>query len=68
MMSEPVVTPAIAVNIAPAVLPEITLPSTASIPGQKFGDMNMTGKVVFCLKFCCFLASFGFAFPTLLND
>ena len=63
-MSEPVIASA----ITPVVLPEITLPSTASIPGQKFGDMDIMQKIVFCLKFCCFLVSFGFAFPTLLND
>jgi hypothetical protein len=68
MMSEPVITPAIAVSVPPAVMSGIPLPSTASTPGQTFGDMTIAQKIVFCMKFCCFLVSFGFAFPTLLND
>ena len=45
-------------------MPDVTLPST----GQRFWDMTFTGKIVFCLKFCLFLATFGYAFPTLLSD
>ncbi|HEV7803858.1 MAG TPA: hypothetical protein VGP15_22485 [Burkholderiales bacterium] len=38
---------------------------TASI---KFVAMTVTQKLAFCVKFCLFLASFGFAFPTLISD
>ena len=37
-------------------------------PEQKFNEMGIGGKLVFCVKLCLFLVSFGFAFPTLLSD
>lgn len=37
-------------------------------PSLKFAEMTMSQKMVFSVKFCLFLASFGFAFPTLLSD
>ena len=37
-------------------------------PATKFGEMTTNGKLVFAAKLCLFLASFGYAFPTLLSD
>jgi hypothetical protein len=34
----------------------------------KFKDMGIGQKIVFIAKFIIFVASFGFAFPLLLND
>ena len=43
-------------------------PNTAAAPSPKFKDMSIGGKIVFIGKFIIFVCSFGFAFPTLLND
>lgn len=37
-------------------------------PGKKFKQMSIVEKIIFMGKLCLFLASFGFAFPTLLSD
>ena len=37
-------------------------------PSTKWKDMTIGNKIVFIAKFIVFLCSFGFAFPTLLND
>ena len=37
-------------------------------PGEKFNEMGIGEKLFFGIKLCFFLASFGFAFPTLLSD
>lgn len=37
-------------------------------PGKKFNEMGIGEKLGFMVKLCLFLASFGFAFPTLLSD
>ena len=37
-------------------------------PSLKFIEMSIGGKMLFVVKLCLFIASFGFAFPTLLND
>lgn len=36
--------------------------------GRKWKDMSAGQKLAFVGKLCVFLISFGFAFPTLLND
>jgi hypothetical protein len=41
---------------------------SAVVASPKFVDMSIGGKIVFIGKFIIFLCSFGFAFPTLLND
>ena len=43
-------------------------PDTAAGSSLKFKDMSIVGKIVFVGKLVIFLCSFGFAFPTLLND
>jgi hypothetical protein len=35
---------------------------------KKFNQMGIVEKIVFVGKFIIFVASFGFAFPLLLND
>ena len=35
---------------------------------QKFSEMSLVGKLVHIGKVILFLASFGFAFPTLFSD
>ncbi|MEN3352107.1 MAG: hypothetical protein V7640_265 [Betaproteobacteria bacterium] len=40
----------------------------ASVQSKKWKNMPVTEKVAFIGKLCIFLISFGFAFPTLLND
>lgn len=35
---------------------------------KPFAAMNVNEKAIFCVKLCLFLATFGFAFPTLLTD
>ena len=47
----------------PSAIPAATLPVSL-----KFGDMSIVQKIVFCGKLVVFLCSFGFVFPTLLND
>ena len=42
--------------------------ANATVPSTKFGDMSIGQQIVFIGKFFLFLCSFGFAFPTLLND
>ena len=42
--------------------------SAAALPSLKFVEMTIVGKVFFLVKLCLFIASFGFAFPTLLTD
>jgi hypothetical protein len=37
-------------------------------PAKKFTAMGIGEKLVFTIKLCFFLGSFGFAFPTLLSD
>jgi hypothetical protein len=37
-------------------------------PSKKFRDMGIIEKLVFAVKLCLFVASFGFAFPVLLSD
>jgi hypothetical protein len=37
-------------------------------PSKKFMQMGIVEKIVFAVKLVVFLASFGFAFPTLLSD
>ncbi|MDB5862488.1 MAG: hypothetical protein JWO70_294 [Betaproteobacteria bacterium] len=39
-----------------------------TVESTKFKDMSVGSKIVFVGKFIIFLCSFGFAFPTLLND
>jgi hypothetical protein len=41
---------------------------SAAAASPKFKDLTFGSKVVFIGKFVVFLCSFGFAFPTLLND
>jgi hypothetical protein len=41
---------------------------SAAAASPKFKDMGIGGKIVFMGKLVIFLCSFGFAFPTLLND
>ena len=41
--------------------------SIATAPSQKFGQMTIVNKLLFTVKLVVFLASFGFAFPTLLS-
>ena len=41
--------------------------TAAAAPVLKFRDMTIINKLVFAGKLCLFLASFGFAFPTLLS-
>jgi hypothetical protein len=41
---------------------------SAAAASPKFKDMGIGAKLVFVVKFVIFLCSFGFAFPTLLND
>ena len=41
---------------------------SAAAASPKFKDMGFIGKIVFIVKFVIFLCTFGFAFPTLLND
>ncbi len=48
--------------------PETAVPGSPVSTGVKFGDMSIGGKLVFMGKFVIFLCSFGFIFPTLLND
>ena len=43
-------------------------PGGAAAPSLKFKDMGIVGKIVFIGKLIIFVCSFGFAFPTLLND
>jgi hypothetical protein len=33
----------------------------------RFVDMGIGGKLVYILKLCVFLLTFGFAFPTILS-
>jgi hypothetical protein len=40
----------------------------ATATDAKWKDMGFTTKIVFIGKLMVFIASFGFAFPTLLND
>jgi hypothetical protein len=40
----------------------------ATATDAKWKDMNFATKIVFIGKLMVFIASFGFAFPTLLND
>lgn len=42
-----------------------TATQTASTPRPK---LTIGGKIIFVGKFIIFLATFGFAFPTLLSD
>jgi hypothetical protein len=37
-------------------------------PSKKLVQMGIVEKLVFAVKLLVFLASFGFAFPTLLSD
>jgi hypothetical protein len=37
-------------------------------PSKKFVQMGVVEKIVFSVKLVVFLASFGFAYPTLLSD
>ena len=37
-------------------------------PSPKFKDLSFINKIVFVGKLVIFMASFGFAFPTLLSD
>ena len=39
----------------------------AAAPAERFGQMSFVNKLVFTAKLCVFLATFGFAFPTLLS-
>jgi hypothetical protein len=41
---------------------------SAAAASPKFKDMGIVGKIVFVGKLVIFICSFGFAFPTLLND
>ena len=45
-----------------------TIPSTAVLPTIKFGQLSFGQKIVFCGKLIIFFCTFGFAFPTILND
>jgi hypothetical protein len=38
------------------------------VKSKPFAAMDLSEKAVFCVKLCLFLATFGFAFPTLLTD
>lgn len=44
------------------------IPSTAVAPSLKFGQMSFGQKIVFSGKLIVFFCTFGFAFPTILND
>jgi hypothetical protein len=46
---------------------EITM-ALATVQSKKWKNMRVTEKAAFVGKLCIFLISFGFAFPTLLND
>ena len=46
---------------------EITI-AHATVESNKWKSMRVTEKAAFVGKLCIFLISFGFAFPTLLND
>jgi hypothetical protein len=46
---------------------EITMARTTA-QSKKWKNMRVTEKAAFIGKLCIFLISFGFAFPTLLND
>ena len=35
---------------------------------KKWEEMHIGEKLLFICKLCVFIVSFGFAFPTLLND
>jgi hypothetical protein len=48
--------------------PNSAAPNTPAASSPKFKDMGIGGKIVFIGKFIIFVCSFGFAFPTLLND
>ena len=40
----------------------------ADAMGKRFGKMTGNEKVVFLVKLVAFLATFGFAFPTILHN
>ena len=40
----------------------------AAAVSTKYKDMSFGQKMVFIGKFIIFMASFGFAFPTIMND
>jgi hypothetical protein len=44
------------------------IPDTTLVPSIKFSQLSMGEKVVFCGKVVIFFCTFGFAFPTILND
>jgi hypothetical protein len=50
-----------------SVFPPGATMATAS-DSKKFNQMGVFEKIVFIGKFILFVASFGFAFPLLLND
>jgi hypothetical protein len=48
--------------------PKSAAQGSAAAASPKFKDMSFGGKIVFIGKLVVFICSFGFAFPTLLND
>ena len=46
---------------------EITMTS-GTAESKKWGRLSAVQKVAFIGKLCIFLITFGFAFPTILND
>ena len=40
----------------------------ALLPSIKFIDMTSLNKIIFVVKFCVFILTCGFAFPTVLID
>jgi hypothetical protein len=49
------------------ILEEITMTS-GTTESKKWGRMSAGQKAAFVGKLCIFLITFGFAFPTMLND
>lgn len=45
-----------------------TIPVTTLVPSIKFSQLSIGQKIVFCGKLIIFFCTFGFAFPTILND
>jgi hypothetical protein len=48
--------------------PNSAAQGSAAAASPKFKDMGIVGQIVFIGKLVLFICSFGFAFPTLLND
>jgi hypothetical protein len=38
------------------------------VPSIKFGQLSFGQQILFCGKLIIFFCTFGFAFPTILND